>query len=165
MSSRPGSSSGVRRSGRLGRWGWRGLAVSRGGAWGRLVQRASAVLTGRLRHLGRRRILGLGRATAAGTRCIAAGRRFGLAALGGCRGLRTGLPLLGAGGPRLGRGCLARAGLAGSLFSRRLLGCSGNPTVAGTAAATAAVRGGGILGRFFHSLFHSYHQSIARHSL
>lgn len=164
MSSRPGSSSGVRRGGRLGRWGWRGLQ-SPAAAWGRLVQRASAVLTGRLRHLGRWRILGLGRATAAGARCIAAGRRFGLAALGGCRGLRTGLPLLGAGGPRLGRGCLARAGLAGSLFSRRLLGCSGSPTVAGTAAATAAVRGGGILDRFFHSLFHSYHQSIARHSL
>ncbi len=112
MSSRPGSSSGVRRGGRLGLWGWRGLAVSAVGAWGRLVQRASAVLTGRLRHLGRRRVLGLGRATAAGARCIAAGHRFGLAALGGCRGLRTGLPLLGAGGAAAGPG-LPGAGRAG----------------------------------------------------
>lgn len=155
-----------RRGGGWGAWGWRGFgSLPAGRAWGRLVQRASTVLTGRLRHLGCRRVLGLGRATAAGARCIAAGRRFGLAALSGCRGLRTGLPLLGAGGSRLGRGCLARAGLAGSLFSRRLLGCSGSPTVAGTAAATAAVRGSRILGRFFHSLFHSYRQSIARHSL
>ena len=67
-------------------------------------------------------------------------------------------------------GAYIGAGLAALLLLVQLivavlLGRSGGTPVAGTTAATAAVRGGGILGRFFHSLFHSYRQSIARHSL
>ena len=135
-------------------------------ARGRRGQRTAAVLAGRLLR-GGLRILGLGRAAATGTRGIAARWLFGLRGIwGSCKGLWAGLPLLGA--RTACRGCVggrALAGLAGGLFSRRLLGRSGGTPVAGTTAATAAVRGGGILGRFFHSLFHSYRQSIARHSL
>ncbi len=111
-----------------------------------------------LRHLGRRRVLRFGRATAPGR---ALPRGTGLAGRP-WRAKPDGAAPAGAGGRRLGQGAAWRAGLAGGLFSAVTLGWQ-RPPLPGT-AATAAV-GRQDSGWVFHSLFHSYRQSIARHSL
>ena len=148
------------RCGAAGGWGAgagraRRPAAAGDGAGSACVRRSDRAT---LRHLGRRRVLRFGRATAPGR---ALPRGTGLAGRP-WRAKPDGAAPAGAGGRRLGQGAAWRAGLAGGLFSAVTLGWQ-RPPLPGT-AATAAV-GRQDSGWVFHSLFHSYRQSIARHSL
>lgn len=111
---------------RLGRWGWRGLAVSRGGrgATGSACVRRS---DGAAAASGPPAVLGLAGPRAAGTRCIAAGRRFGWPPLAGAGACGRGCPCWGRGVRGWAGAAWLRAGLAGSLFSRRLLAAAATP--------------------------------------